>query len=282
MEVPFWSSWWKFHCKCKSTYLLYQLTVEFTSDEHVILPSGSSDDRGTTPTRTWYCCISPNGLVGGSQDTFRERPVPFSSKSLTVMLSMLTAAGGSGKVSIEQCCILGICLQNKVWFLIGDSWKKKCHHQENMSSLFVGQGKHLLWNDTGFLDRWLDVVQLLGVHQNYFWYSKQLQDNTQLLLQLKTSAHCISLQGKYFEKVEVNVLQWSFLPPIDLHHSDQWPPMCVLVVKCSRTWSPRLQQVQCCQLFHWQTCGNWCSVVQVVESLERWKSWTKDCTFEHK
>ena len=104
----------KVSCKCKSTYLLYQLTVEFTSDEHVILPSGSSDDRGTTPTRTWYCCISPNGLVGGSQDTLRERPVPFSSKSLTVMLSMLTAAGGSGKVSIEQCCILGICLQNKV------------------------------------------------------------------------------------------------------------------------------------------------------------------------
>ena len=105
--------------------ILSERTVKFTCDELVISPSCSSDDRGTTPTRTWYCCISPNGLVGGSQDTFRESSVPFSSKSLTVMLSMLTAVGGSGKVSIEHSCLLGVFLQNKVWFLIGDSCKNK-------------------------------------------------------------------------------------------------------------------------------------------------------------
>ena len=105
--------------------ILSERTVKFTCDELVISPSCSSDDRGTTPTRTWYCCISPNGLVGGSQDTFRESSVPFSSKSLTVMLSMLTAVGGSGKVSIEHSCLLGVFLQNKVWFLIGESCKKK-------------------------------------------------------------------------------------------------------------------------------------------------------------
>ena len=195
MEVPFWSSRWKFHCKCKSNYLLYQLTVEFTCDERVILPSCSSDDRGTTPTRTWYCCISPNGLVGGSQDTLRERPGPFISKSLTVMLSTLTAAGGSGKASIEQCCLLGICLQNKVWFLIGDSWKKILSSSIEYELTVCRTRKHLFWNDTGYLGCWLDVVQLLGVHQNYFWYSKQLQHSIHLLLHLKTSSHCISLQG---------------------------------------------------------------------------------------